>query len=87
MQRVDWADVDGDGWVEQLVAQMIADAGPRERRRAYRITVCGTDDAGEPLEITGDGLVVYPVNPTGEGADTLLIGFAEGYPNGTIWRL
>ncbi len=85
--RVDWADVDGDGWVEQLVAQMIADSSDESGIATYRITVCGTMTKVEPLEVTGDGLVIYPVNPAGEGADTLLIGFAEGYPNGTIWSL
>jgi hypothetical protein len=85
--RVDWADVSGDGWVEQLVSQMVIDPVDEAGISTYRITVCGTTTQVAPFETTGDGLVVYPVNPAGEGADTLLIGFAEGYPNGTIWRL
>ena len=86
--RVDWADVDGDGWVERLVSQMTADAGgPEDGLAVYRITVCGTTTEVQPFETTGDGLVVYAVNPTGQGGDLLLIGFAEGYPIGTIHRV
>jgi hypothetical protein len=85
--RVDWADVDGDGWIEQLVSQIVAEEGGESGVATYRVTTCGTATEVEPFEITGDGLAVYPVNPTGTGPDTLLIGFTEGYPNGTIWRV
>ncbi len=85
VSRVDWADVDGDGWVEQLVSQMIADSPDESGIATYRITVCGTSTQVVPLELIGDSLVVFPVNPTDTGGDTLLIGFAEGYPNGTIY--
>lgn len=87
VSRVDWADVDGDGWIEQLVSQIVAEEGGESGVATYRVTTCGTSTEVEPFEITGDGLVVYPVNPTGEGADTLLIGFAEGYPIGTIFEV
>ncbi len=81
-----WVDVDGDGWRELLVAQMIASAGDESGVVTYRITTCGTTTKVEPFEITGDGLAIYPLNPMRTGPDTLLIGFLEGYPNGDMYQ-
>lgn len=81
-----WADLDGDGWWELLVAQMIASADDESGVVTYRVTACGTTTRVEPLEITGDGLAIYPLNPMRSGPDTLLIGFLEGYPNGTMYQ-
>jgi hypothetical protein len=81
-----WADLDGDGWWELLVAQMIASADDESGVVTYRITACGTTTKVEPLEVTGDGLAIYPLNPMRSGPDTLLIGFLEGYANGTMYQ-
>lgn len=81
-----WADLDGDGWRELLVAQMIASADDESGVVTYRVTACGTTTRVEPLEVTGDGLAIYPLNPMRSGPDTLLIGFLEGYPNGTMYQ-
>lgn len=83
---ITWADLNGDGWLEQLVPQAIASTDDESGVRTYRVTVCGTDLVVEPFEITGDGLAIYPLNPTRSGPDTLLIGFLEGYPNGIMYR-
>lgn len=86
VDRVAWADLDGDGWLEQLVGRSIGDAGdPEDGVRNYVINTCGTELQVAPFEITGDGLAIYPVNAGVDGADTLLIGFLEGAPNGGVY--
>ncbi|MDP2292962.1 MAG: hypothetical protein Q8M22_17400, partial [Actinomycetota bacterium] len=74
-----WADLDGDGWIEQLVAQIGDGDGATS---PFTITTCGTALQVEPFEITGDGLAIYSVSLDTE---YLLIGFLEGAPNGGVY--
>lgn len=88
VRTVVWADLDGDGWIEQLVGRSVGDAGsPEDGVENFVISACGTALQVEPFAITGDGLAVYPVNPGIGGPDTVLIGFLEGVPNGSIYAL
>ena len=80
VRRVTWADLDGDGWWEQLVVQTIGDQGRNV------ITACGTQVQMEPFEmVDGEGLWVYAVTPTVGGGDFLLIGSVPPYPAGTVY--
>lgn len=89
VQVVAWADLDGDGWLEQLIGRSVGDAGFSEEDNTenFVITTCGTALQVEPFAITGDSLAIYPVNASGSGPDTLLIGFLEGVPSGVIYAL
>jgi hypothetical protein len=83
VQVVAWADLDGDGWLEQLIGRSVGDAGfsDEDNTENFVITTCGTALRVEPFAITGDSLAIYPVNPPHRsGPDTLLIGFLEGVP-------
>jgi len=87
VRTVIWADLDGDGWLEQLVAQIGAPVGDESGVATYTISTCGTSLQVDPFEITGDGLAIYSVNTGVGGPDTLLIGFLEGAPNGDVYAL
>lgn len=84
---VAWADLDGDGWIEQLVAQIGAPAGGEGGVATYTISTCGTSLQVDPFAISGDGLAIYPVSLGWIGPEYLLIGFLEGVPNGSIYAL
>lgn len=82
VMRQAWADLDGDGWVEQLVV-----TGPAENGVNF-LVVCGTDLVVEEFEfVDGEGLWVYAVNPTQEGGDLLLLGSVPPFPAGSVYRL
>lgn len=85
VERTAWSDLDGDGWLELLVAQVVTPAQGESGVEGYRVVACGTTTVMRPLEISGDSIRIYPVNPGWSGADTLLVGFAEGYDNGQIY--
>lgn len=87
VQVVAWADLDGDGWLEQLIGRSVGDAGfsDEDNTENFVITTCGTALQVEPFAITGDSLAIYPVNPTLTGGDMVLIGFLEGYANGGVY--
>lgn len=85
---VAWADLDGDGWIEQLVGRSTGSAFNDESGvENFVVTTCGTSLQVEPFAITGDSLAIYPVRPGSSAADTLLIGFLEGVPSGGIYAL
>lgn len=86
VERTAWSDIDGDGWLELLVAQAITPPLGESGAVGYRVVACGTTTVMQPLELVGDSIRIYPVNPGATGADTLLIGFAEGYDNGYVYR-
>jgi hypothetical protein len=82
VMRQAWADLDGDGWMEQLVVRRLDDSGTNT------LSVCGTALRVEELEIVdGEGLWVYAVNPEDEGDDMLLIGSVPPFVSGTVYRL
>ena len=82
VMRQAWADLDGDGWVEQLVV-----TGPAENGVNF-LVVCGTDLVVEEFEfVDGEGLWVYAVNPEQSGGDLLLLGSVPPFPAGSVYRL
>ena len=87
VRRVTWADLDGDGWWEQLVVQSFDIAGSELGGGRNVITACGSQVEMEPFElIDGEGAWVYAVNPDLEGPDDLLIGSVPPFPSGTVYR-
>jgi hypothetical protein len=87
VMRTSWADVDGDGWWEQIVVQSFDVEGSEMGGGRNVVTVCGTDVKVQPLElIDGEGIWVYAVNPDREGPDDLLIGSVPPFPAGSIYQ-
>lgn len=77
-----WADLDGDGWMEQLVVRRLPDEATNI------LVVCGTTLRVEEFEfVDGEGLWVYAVNPAQEGGDLLLLGSVPPFPAGSVYRL
>jgi hypothetical protein len=82
MMRQTWADLDGDGWMEQLIVRRLADEATNI------LVVCGTTLRVEEFEfVDGEGLWVYPVNPALTGPDLLLLGSVPPFPAGSVYRL
>lgn len=82
VMRRAWADLDGDGWMEQLVV-----TGPAENG-VNRLVVCGTTLRVEEFEfVDGEGLWVYAVNPALTGPDLLLLGSVPPFTAGSVYRL
>lgn len=82
VMRRAWADLDGDGWMEQLVV-----TGPAENG-VNVLVVCGTTLRVEEFEfVDGEGLWVYAVNPEQEGGDFLLLGSVPPFVSGLVYRL
>ena len=87
VSRVTWADLDGDGWWEQLVVQSFDIEGSEMGGGRNVITACGSQVDMEPFEmIDGEGVWVYAVNPDLEGPDDLLIGSVPPFPSGSVYR-
>jgi hypothetical protein len=87
VMRTSWADVDGDGWWEQIVVQSFDVEGSELGGGRNVVTVCGTDVKVQPLElIDGEGIWVYAVNPDRDGPDDLLIGSVPPFPAGSIYQ-
>lgn len=82
VMRRAWADLDGDGWMEQLIV-----SGPGDGATNIMV-VCGTTLRVEEFEFAdGEGLWVYAVNPEQEGGDFLLLGSVPPFPAGSVYRL
>jgi len=82
MMRQTWADLDGDGWMEQLIVRRLADEATNI------LVVCGTTLRVEEFEfVDGEGLWAYPVNPALTGPDLLLLGSVPPFPAGSVYRL
>ena len=76
------ADLDGDGWYEQIVLQH------NGRSSGWSVTVCGTY-LNTPLRTLPPypDVRIYPVNVTGTGADVLLVGNEDASARfrGRVW--
>lgn len=76
------ADLNGDGWFEQIVLQR------NGRSPGWSVTVCGTylNTPLRPLPPLAE-VRIYPVNVTGRGADVLLVGDLDASARfrGNVW--
>jgi hypothetical protein len=78
--RTSWADLDGDGWYEQIVVQRVDENGTNA------VSACGSTLTVAPLElIDGEGIWVYTLDPT-YGPATLLIGSVPPFPAGDVYH-